>query len=96
VRQGKLFEHEDLFERLCSKEELLKGFKAVKKNKGAPGIDGVTIRNFTADVDKEIEQLMEELRSWNYEPKPVRRVIIPKPNGKGDPHASETALSKRQ
>ncbi len=84
MRQGKLFEHEDLFERLCSKEELLKGFKAVKKNKGAPGIDGVTIRNFTADVDKEIEQLMEELRSWNYEPKPVRRVIIPKPNGKGD------------
>ena len=68
-----------LFELLTSKWELEKGFKAVKKNKGAPGIDGVTIKDFESRLVEELSQLKNELESWTYKPKPVRRVEIPKP-----------------
>ena len=47
MRQMDLFRDEgDLFGRLCSTEYLEKGFKAVKRNKGSAGIDGVTIEDF--------------------------------------------------
>lgn len=54
---------------------------AVKKNKGAPGIDGVTINDFESHLDKELDQIKKELEAWTYQPKPVRRVGIPKPAG---------------
>ncbi|MBF0202605.1 MAG: hypothetical protein HQK66_15130 [Desulfamplus sp.] len=71
-----------LFEKLCSIDYLEEGFKAVKRNKGAPGIDGVTIAEFGTRLGEELKQLMEELESWTYKPQPVKRVEIPKP-GKG-------------
>jgi retron-type reverse transcriptase len=61
---------------------LEEGFKAVRRNKGAPGIDGVTIAEFGTRLEEELEQLKEELESWTYKPQPVKRVEIPKP-GKG-------------
>jgi RNA-directed DNA polymerase len=72
-----------LFEELCSIEWLSAGFRNVKKNKGAPGIDGVTIAAFEARLDEELRQLQADLESWTYKPSPVRRVEIPKPGGKG-------------
>lgn len=71
-----------LFEVISSEEALLAGFQAVKRNKGAPGIDEVTIEVFEENLGKELGRLQQELVSWTYEPKPVRRVEIPKP-GKG-------------
>jgi len=68
-----------LFELLTSMWELEKGFKAVKKNRGAPGVDGVTIKDFENRLAEELGQLKNELESWTYKPKPVRRVEIPKP-----------------
>jgi len=56
-------------------------FKAVRKNKGAPGVDGVTIKAFEANLNEELAQLKEELENWSYKPNPVRRVEIPKPAG---------------
>lgn len=70
-----------LFERICSLEVLTEGFKAVKKNRGAPGIDGVTVEKFETNLNKELGQLKKELESWSYEPSPVRAVEIPKPDG---------------
>jgi len=55
----------------------------VKKNKGSPGVDGVTIAEFESRLIEELSQLKEELESWTYKPSPVRRVEIPKPGGKG-------------
>jgi group II intron reverse transcriptase/maturase len=55
----------------------------VKKNKGSPGVDGVTIEDFGSRLTEELRQLKEELESWSYKPSPVRRVEIPKPGGKG-------------
>ena len=71
-----------LFEKLCTAEYLTEGFRAVKKNGGSPGIDGVTIEEFGGRLAEEVRRLKEELVSWTYKPKPVRRVEIPKP-GKG-------------
>jgi len=55
----------------------------VKKNKGSPGIDGVTVAEFGSRLGEELSRLKEELESWTYKPSPVRRVEIPKPGGKG-------------
>ena len=72
-----------LFDSLCSTLYLGVGFESVKKNKGAPGIDGVSITDFEANLDEELSQLQQELCNWTYQPSPVRRVEIPKPDGKG-------------
>lgn len=83
MRQRSLFVDErSLFEKLCDLEYLEAGFKAVKKNRGSPGIDEVSIKEFESRLPKELAQLQTELISWSYKPSPVRRVEIPKP-GKG-------------
>lgn len=84
MRQRDLFRDEGrLFEELCTIERLRAGFRRVKKNKGSPGVDGVTIAEFESRLIEELRQLKEELESWTYKPSPVRRVEIPKPGGKG-------------
>jgi group II intron reverse transcriptase/maturase len=72
-------ERSDLFEKLCSLEYLLDGFKAVKRNRGSPGVDGVTVDEFGCCLEVELMQQRGELLSWTYKPNPVRRVEIPKP-----------------
>jgi RNA-directed DNA polymerase len=71
----------DLFDRLCSEANLLDAFIAVKRNKGAAGVDGVTIQAFEAQLQDELAKLANDLRSWQYKPKPVKRVEIPKEDG---------------
>ena len=78
-----LLDETRLFEALCSIERLEAGFRRVKKNKGSPGVDGVTIAEFESRLSEELNRLKEELESWSYKPSPVRRVEIPKPGGKG-------------
>lgn len=68
-----------LYEDLCCREVLEQGFKAVRKNKGSPGIDGTTIEEFSTNLEDELSQLQHELSSWIYRPQPVRAVEIPKP-----------------
>ena len=80
MKQMKLsIDERNLFEKLCSLEYLIEGFKAVKKNRGSPGIDGVTIGEFGSRLDEELVQLRDELEGWTYKSKPVRRVKIQKP-----------------
>ena len=61
---------------------LREAFYAVKRNKGAPGVDGVTITDFELNLEKELTRIQTELVNWSYKPKPVRRVEIPKPGSK--------------
>ena len=70
-----------LYESLCSIPLLNEAFIAVKRNKGASGTDGVTIEEFESHLEKELVQIKEELEAWTYNPKPARRVEIPKPTG---------------
>lgn len=72
-----------LFEKILNIQNLRTAFALVKKNKGAPGIDGITIQKYEQNLEKELNQLKEEVKSWSYKPTPVKRVEIPKPNGKG-------------
>jgi group II intron reverse transcriptase/maturase len=73
-----------LFEQLCTEAKLLEGWIAVKRNRGTSGIDGQTTEDFNNKLHEEISQLKTELQTWQYQPKPVRRVEIPKPGSKND------------
>jgi len=75
--------HEDLLKKICAFDTLRQAFKAVKRNKGAPGIDGITIEEYEKNLEENLKQLKTKVESWQYIPTPVRRVEIPKPGGKG-------------
>jgi RNA-directed DNA polymerase len=70
-------------EEICETSNLIKAFKLVKRNKGAPGVDDITIEEFETKLLENIQQLRESVLRWKYKPTPVKRVEIPKPDGKG-------------
>lgn len=70
-----------LFDQICSDDHLREAFRDVKRNHGAPGVDGVTVEMFESKLDEELGLLQQEVKNWTYGPKPVRRVEIPKPDG---------------
>lgn len=72
----------DLFEQICAEDNLMRAFVAVKRNKGAAGVDGQTIEAFEKNLNKEIAELAQDVREWRYRPKPVKRVEILKADGK--------------
>jgi RNA-directed DNA polymerase len=65
--------------------KLTLSFEQVKANKGAGGIDGETIESYDAKLEENIMGLLDKLRSKTYQAQPVRRVYIPKKNGKKRP-----------
>jgi CRISPR-associated protein Cas1 len=71
-----------LFERITSVEQLREGFARVEENQGTCGIDGVTIDEFSFDLDGSLSALSSDLRSHAYRPDALLKVTIPKPNGK--------------
>jgi group II intron reverse transcriptase/maturase len=77
------FHNGGLLEEICEIHNMKLAFKLVKRNKGAPGIDGITIDVFEENLDQELEQLKQDVLRWTYKPTPVKRIEIPKPNGKG-------------
>ena len=60
---------------------LHEAFRAVRAKGGAPGVDNVTVQRFAENLEQNLQHLAEEVRGWNYKPKPVKRVRIPKPDG---------------
>ena len=62
-----------------------KAFKAVKRNRGAAGIDKQSIKLFESNLSDNLTSLMAELKSGEYEPFPLKRVWIPKGSGKFRP-----------
>jgi RNA-directed DNA polymerase len=78
--QSPMFE-DSLFERVVSIELLEESFVSVKRNRGAAGVDNVSVLEFSNNLSKELSKLSQELRTWTYKPQPVRRVEIPKPDG---------------
>lgn len=72
----------NLFEEVTSRDGLRAGYRAVKRNSGAAGVDGVTVEAFGVQLEEELKSLHAELREWRYTPQPVRRVLIPKAGGK--------------
>ena len=72
----------ELLEKILEKENLNKAYKHVKANKGAPGVDGVTVDGAYDSITQNKEKWLNQIRKRTYKPQPVRRVQIPKENGK--------------
>ena len=73
---------EGLLEQILSPENLNLAYRQVKRNKGAGGIDGMQVDELLPYLRDHKEELVQNLRDGKYRPKPVRRVEIPKENGK--------------
>ena len=71
----------DLLERILSRDNLNRAYKRVRANKGAPGIDGMTVEDALPWLREHREELLESIRQGKYKPQPVRRKEIPKPDG---------------
>lgn len=69
----------ELLEKILNKDNLNRAFKRVKENKGAPGIDGITVEEIGAYLRENQKELIERITRGKYTPDPVRRVEIPKP-----------------
>ena len=72
----------ELLEKVLSKENLNNAYKEVYNNKGASGVDGVTVEKLFAYIKEHKEEILWQIRNRKYKPQPVRRVYIPKENGK--------------
>ena len=72
----------ELLEKILEKENLNKAYKHVKANKGAAGVDGVTVDEVYESIMQNKEKWLQQIRKRTYKPQPVRRVQIPKENGK--------------
>jgi RNA-directed DNA polymerase len=76
-------EAERLLEEVLRRENMLNALRRVRSNKGAPGIDGMTVEELVPYLKMEWPRIREELIKGTYQPMPVRQVEIPKPNGSG-------------
>ena len=72
----------ELLDVILAKENLNKAYLQVFRNKGAAGIDGVTVEELRDYLKEHKEEILWEIRNRKYKPQPVRRVQIPKENGK--------------
>jgi RNA-directed DNA polymerase len=73
--------YEELMEQIVRPENATVAWKAVKRNQGAPGIDGMTVEQLRDHVRQHWETIRTKLLAGTYVPSPVRRVEIPKPDG---------------
>jgi group II intron reverse transcriptase/maturase len=73
---------EELLEQILARDNLNRAYKQVKRNKGAGGIDGMQVDELLPFLKENQKELVQSLRDGKYRPKPVRRVEIPKENGK--------------
>jgi RNA-directed DNA polymerase len=73
--------YENLMEQAMAEENLSRALAAVKRNRGAAGIDGMSVPELEAHFQRHGEAIRAKLEAGRWTPSPVRRVEIPKPNG---------------
>ena len=73
--------NENLFSAVLSRENLNAAWQRVRSNKGAAGIDGITIDDFVSHFKRVGKSLIESIQSGAYQPLPVKRVYLRKPDG---------------
>lgn len=84
----------DMIEEILEPENIAQAWKRVKANKGAPGIDGMTVEDFPAFARSHWPRIATAIREGNYRPAPVKRVWIPKPDGSKRPLGIPTVLDR--
>ena len=72
---------EQLMEVVCERENLERAWKQVRRNKGGPGVDGMTINDARDHLREHWPSIRSQLLEGSYQPQPVKRVEIPKPDG---------------
>jgi RNA-directed DNA polymerase len=85
AKQQKRFRFYSLYGLVCRRDVLEAAWAAVRRNDGAPGVDGVSIEQMAATPESEaafVDEIQRSLRERTYQAKAVLRVYIPKPNGK--------------
>ena len=85
---------EGLLERILTQENVLRAWKRVKANGGAPGLDGMTVQAFPAFARQHWKRIRTSLIEGTYHPAAVLRVFIPKPNGDLRPLGVPTVLDR--
>lgn len=83
-----------LIEEILSDENLDEAMKRVRKNKGAAGIDGMPVERIDAYFMEHKSEIKKAIMEMRYQPQPVRRVYIPKPNGKQRPLGIPTVIDR--
>lgn len=73
--------HEQLMEEVCERRNCWQAYQRVKANKGSPGIDGMTVGDLSDYLKQHWPRIREQLLRGTYQPQPVRRVEIAKPDG---------------
>jgi len=80
-RAESLANTEQLMEEICERENCKQALARVKANKGSPGVDGMTVRDLPGHLKQHWPTIREQLLNGTYQPQPVKRVEIAKPDG---------------
>ena len=80
----------ELIDRILDDENIEAAIRAVQRNQGAPGVDKMPVGMLTSYFAEYGEGIKEQIRAKKYQPQPVRRVYIPKANGKQRPLGIQT------
>lgn len=86
--------NDHLLERILSRPNMQQAWKRVKANQGAPGVDDMAIDQFPAFARNKWSDIRQSLLAGTYQPKPVKRVEIPKPTGGTRPLGIPTVLDR--
>ena len=82
IEKGEGETNMELLEQILAKENLNQAYKKVVANKGVAGVDGITVNEVDEYIKGNKEKLLNQIRKRKYKPQPVKRVQIPKENGK--------------
>ena len=83
-----------LMEKILSEKNLKMAIKKVKQNKGVQGVDKMTVQEVEQWFEQYREELISKMMNKQYRPMPVKRIYIPKPNGKQRPLGIPTVVDR--
>ena len=84
----------DVIGMILSEANMRKAVDRVKRNRGAPGVDGMPVDDLPGYFAEHGEEIKASIRNGTYKPSPIRRVYIPKPNGEKRPLGIPTAIDR--
>ena len=85
VRKERKKKYHSLIDKVWNWRNLNEAWEKVKQNRGAGGIDEVSIEEFEWNLEQNLNEIQRLLKQGRYKPKPVKRVYIPKPDGRQRP-----------